>query len=498
MKKSLTKKLFIVTTSLLMVFVFLTLSFQSIFFEKFYTNKKIKTLETEVLSFKDYYTQYASNTFFLYSYLQKFEQGNNAKIAIFESNGQLSPLTNPNKTKDPNTLTILAEIYNNLYSDPEFKNKVSKNNSVTSTSIDMPKYNMKYITTICPLSDGNIVIAISSFQSITEAGSIFKAFYIYIISFAIIIVLLLSYIYANLISKPLIKLNRVAKEMSDLNFSVKSDIESDDEIGTLAKTLNFLSLNLDNALSHLKTANEKLLKDIEKEKALENMRKDFIAGVSHELKTPIALIQGYAEGIKDNVADEEGRDFYLDVIIDESNKMESLVTDMLELSKLESPNFSLTLASFNIKVLIENICQKLNSFIIDKNIVLTLNLYDSYVNADEFRIEQVLINFLTNAIRHTTDNGFIKITLKNLDESNIIIFVENSGSKICEDDLINIWNKFYKVDKSRSRTFGGTGLGLSIVRNILNLHKSKFGVHNTESGVEFFFTLSTSKNDLLN
>lgn len=497
MKKSLTKKLFILTTSLLMIFVFLSLSFQSIFFEKFYTNKKIKTLETEVVSFKDYYTQYASNPFFLYSYLQRFEQGNNAKIAIFESNGQLSPLTNPNKTKDPNTLTILAEIYSNLYSDPEFKNKVSKNNSVTSTSIDMSKYNMKYIATICPLPDGNIVIAVSSFQSITEAGSIFKAFYIYIISFAIIIVLLLSYIYANLISKPLIKLNKVAKQMSDLDFSVKSDIESDDEIGTLAKTLNFLSLNLDNALSHLKTANEKLLKDIEKEKALENMRKDFIAGVSHELKTPIALIQGYAEGIKDNVADEEGRDFYLDVIIDESNKMESLVTDMLELSKLESPNFSLTLASFNIKVLIETICQKLNSFIIDKNIVLTLNLYDSYVNADEFRIEQVLINFLTNAIRHTPDNGFIKITLKNFDESNVILSVENSGSQISEDDSANIWNKFYKVDKSRSRTFGGTGLGLSIVKNILHLHKSKFGVHNTESGVEFFFTLSIFNDEVL-
>lgn len=498
MKKSLTKKLFIVTTSLLMIFVFLSLSFQSIFFEKFYTNRKIKTLETEVLSFKDYYTQYASNPFFLYSYLQKFEQGNNAKIAIFESNGQISPLTNPNKTKDPNTIQILADIYNNLYSDPELKDKISKSKSATSTSIDMPKYNMKYITTICPLSDGNIVIAVSSFQSITEAGSVFKAFYIYIIFFAIIIVLLLSYIYANLISKPLIKLNKVANEMSNLNFSVKSDIESDDEIGTLAKTLNFLSLNLDNALSQLKTANKKLLKDIEKEKALENMRKDFIAGVSHELKTPIALIQGYAEGIKDNITDEEGREFYLDVILDESNKMETLVTDMLELSKLESPNFSLTLATFNIKMLIETICQKLNSFIIDKNIILTLNLSDFYVNADKFRIEQVIMNFLTNAIRHTPGNGFIKITLTKFDEFNVIFSIENSGSQISEDDLTNIWDKFYKIDKSRSRTFGGTGLGLSIVKNILHLHKSKFGVHNTESGVEFFFTLSNSKNEVLN
>ena len=220
-----------------------------------------------------------------------------------------------------------------------------------------------------------------------------------------IIVIILSLIYANMITKPLVKLNNSAKRISEMDFSQECDVNSDDELGNLASTLNFLSRRLNSALTELQLKNMKLEQDIEKERKLDRMRKEFVAGVSHELRTPISIISGYAEGLKDNIADEDSREFYLDVIIDEAAKMNTLVSDMLDLSQLESGNFTMKPEPFNIDELIKKCINKQQQFFQQKNIKIQEDLAkDICVNGDFLRIEQVITNFLNNAIRHTPEN----------------------------------------------------------------------------------------------
>jgi signal transduction histidine kinase len=284
-------------------------------------------------------------------------------------------------------------------------------------------------------------------------------------------------------------LNKSALKMAGLDFSQKSNIQREDEIGNLSNTLNFLSENLCKSLNSLKEANIKLEKDIEKERQLEKMRKEFVAAASHELKTPISLIEGYAEAIKDGVFnDSKERDYYLDVIIDESKIMGNLVYDMLHLSQLESGKLTLNKENFYLDHMVNDILNKFSTLINQKNIKLNSELdKDTKINADWNKIQQVVNNFLTNAIRYTSENGVINVHLKNY-SSYFVFSIENSSAPIPEEQLNKIWDRFYRLDKSGNRKLGGTGLGLAIAGNILLLHKLNFGVKNTELGVKFYFT----------
>lgn len=291
--------------------------------------------------------------------------------------------------------------------------------------------------------------------------------------------------------------------MAALDFSEKCYIRREDEIGNLSNTLNFLSENLNEALTSLKEANIKLENDIEKERALEKMRKEFVAAVSHELKTPISLIEGYAEGIKDGIFESDNKDYYIDIIIDESKRMGNLVYDMLDLSQLESGNFKLVKEEFFAHKLIESTIKRFSAPIENNFIDFKLNLeQDIKIYADWRRMEQVLINFITNAIRHTGEHGYIKISLEKLGNNKALVYVENSGKQISEDEMDKIWSKFYKIDKSGNRKLGGTGVGLAIVKNILMLHGYDYGVKNINNGVRFYFIVSlykaSSKNNWTN
>lgn len=216
------------------------------------------------------------------------------------------------------------------------------------------------------------------------------------------------------------------------------------------------------------------------------MRRDFVAATSHELKTPISLIQGYLEAFKDDIFSKEDKNYYIDILLDETNKMNNLVNDMLDLSHLESGKYNLQIEEFNLSQLTKRVINKFNSSLNEKNIQVELDLNDIVVKADFNRLEQVISNFLTNAIRHTS--GKIKINL--FDEIDYVkMEVINSGEKIPQDEIENIWDKFYKVDKSGNKKFGGTGLGLSIVKNIVQLHGGNVGVNNLEDGVCFYFTI---------
>jgi signal transduction histidine kinase len=354
-----------------------------------------------------------------------------------------------------------------------------------------PRFNTLSLVLASRLLNGHILVIESPVSSIKESVEIAKSFHIYIGIISLIIGTLIAFIFSRIFTKPIIELNNVAKTMAKLDFSKKYVIKNKDEIGQLGETINYLSDKLDISITELNMANKKLKEDIERERQLEKLRKEFVSSVSHELKTPIALIQGYGEGLKDSVIeDAESKNFYCDVIIDEAKQMDKLVKDLLNLSQLESGQYHLQKEGFNIYDLAKKNIDKFKPILMEKNINLKIDSDSKDVNvyADITRIEQVLVNFINNAINHVDDRKAIGINIKDHIQR-VRVEIINTGKAIPEDEMDKIWDSFYKVDKSRTRKYGGTGLGLSIVKGILKLHEGSFGVSNVDGGVKFWFDM---------
>ena len=227
----------------------------------------------------------------------------------------------------------------------------------------------------------------------------------------------------------------------------------------------------------------------QKEK-LEQMRNDFLGNVSHELKTPLALIQGYAEGLKDGVtSDPESMDFYCDVIIDEASKMNNMVRNLLTLNQLEFGDEDITFERFDLTAVIRGVIQSMDIMAQQGNATVNFRRDEPvYVWADEFKVEQVIRNYMSNAFHHLNGEKIVEVKIY-MEESRAKVTVFNTGSPIPEEDLNHIWDKFYKVDKAHTREYGGNGIGLSIVKAIMESFHQEYGVKNYENGVEFWFTL---------
>lgn len=491
--KSIAKKIFIITLIFLAIFTSCIFIFETLFFQKFYTNWKMGTLEKNAQQLEENYNKVSGEGEIL-KLLVNFQDSNNSKVGILDKNGYLQFASNSDPREESSNVRVIRAAMNDLTSEPGAFVDMKRSGKIKTYIFKNNNYDTKTIISIVPNQTKNeVIFVVSSLQPINEASAVIQKIFIYIYIGAFALTILLSIIYSNMIAKPLIKLNKTALKMSKLDFSEKYKVDSQDELGSLGVTLNFLSENLDGALKSLKSANLKLKGDIEKERSLEKMRREFVGGISHELKTPISLIEGYAEGIKDDVFQENDREYYVDVIIDEAKKMGVLVSDMLDLAQLENGNFKLKWEGFYIDKLINVTAKKYYNIFNSKKIDVELNLGNNVlVYGDTMRIEQVLTNFITNAIRHTQENGNIKIHMKE-DSDKVYVVVKNSGENIDQPDLVKIWDKFFKIDKSRNRNLGGTGLGLAITKNILILHNSDFGVENYPGGVSFYFCLNKDK-----
>lgn len=321
--------------------------------------------------------------------------------------------------------------------------------------------------------------------------------FIYIMGIASVILGAIAIVFiTERFTKPIEELNDIANEMSNFNFKRKYRInDSEDEIDELGKSINTLSDKLEDTINKLKVNNSELEKDIEAKSKIDEMRRQFISDVSHELKTPIALIQGYAEGLVENVnSDEESRKFYAEVILDEANKMDKLVKRLLELMKLEYEDRKFNDTKFDLNELIEEVIRNSKVVLNDNKIEVDFNPKEAnYVFADDFYIEQVVSNYFTNAIKNVKEvegKKKIKIRVKNSKEDGKYkVTVFNTGDKIDEEHINRIWTRFYKVDESRDRSKGGTGIGLSLVRAIMSKYNSGYGVNNKKDGVEFYFEI---------
>ncbi|HCW52170.1 MAG TPA: two-component sensor histidine kinase [Clostridium sp.] len=495
MKYSLSKKLFAITLGLMLIIKLLTYFSQAFLFEKFYVYKRINSLVAEVDKFHDLYALHVDEDTNVMKVLEKFEDDNNAQIAITSLNGQPIYLS---KKFDPNSdnSATLASFYADLIGNTDLINDVIKNSNTRYVKFYSEDSNSHKIGVISPMSirgkNDTLIFCVASIQPITEASEVINEFLFYLLLGLIGISVILALIYSNFISKPLVTITKVANEMANMNFSVICRTNRKDEIGILAHSLNSLSKNLHDSLLDLQHKNQKLEEDIEKERKLEQMRKEFTDNVSHELKTPIGIIEGYAEGIKDGIVTGEDAHLYLETIIDEAKKMSVLVTNMLELSKLEAGTVKPNFESFNINRLINKVL-KIHKPDFEEHkfkVNFTSTNDYSYVYADPFQMEQVFTNLITNAIKYTPPGNNINIKIEE-EFDRFRLSVQNMGTTIPEEEINKLFDKFYRIDKSRERTQrNSTGIGLSIVKNILRLHNSEFHIHNIDNGVEFYFYLS--------
>ncbi len=496
--KSIRFKLFITLCLAVVIIIAFLIILNNIVLETFYLYSKQKDLMNVYQSINSYYTNPNSNINIELE-LEKAAVNNNFDIIIKSDSGINIYTSNKDFSS---TIGKITEIETSASSWFSPKTVLYKDDNIIIRRTQDSKNGLNFILLSGNLQNGYIVYIRIPISSIRESVKISNNFSYLIGGIAIIIGGFVVLVISKKFTKPIVELNDIAKRMSRLDFSKKYRIsDTDDEINELGKNMNIVSEKLEITIQQLKQTNIELEKDIEKKSKIDEMRKQFISDVSHELKTPIAIIQGYAEGLKENVnTDPESRDLYAEVILDEANKMDRLVKQLLELMKLEYGKREFNNQKFNIVELVQEVIRKSNIMYEEQKISIELDSpKEVYVFADDFYIEQVVTNYFTNAIKHVKEiNGQkkIKISIKQMDEINKVrISVYNTGDKIDEEDLNRIWNRFYKVDSSRNRSDGGTGIGLSLVKAIMSNYNNNYGVFNTENGVEFYFELDKEENN---
>ena len=493
--KSVRMKLFFTLSLIVILIVALLIIMNSMVLEMFYTANKIFALKKEYDIINQLYNN--SNPTVL-TQIKRDALANNFDILIENENYILVFSTNESFT---NMINQNNDINNNLKVIERKKSKVLYSDDNTLIR-KISTNGLNCILLSGKLDNGYKIYIQIPISAIEESVRISNNLLVIIGTIAIIIAGIAASYASKKFTNPILELNNITKQMSKLDFSRKYDVtDSDDEINELGKNINTMSEKLEGTIKQLRNSNIILERDIEEKSKIDEMRKQFISDVSHELKTPIALIQGYAEGLVENVnADEESKKYYAEVILDESNKMDKLVRQLLELMKLEYGKKEFNNEEFNICELIQEVIRKCNVMIEEKEIKEVIFNQENKIMAyaDEFYIEQVFTNYFTNAIKHTKEvNGekYIEIKIKeNQEKQTARISVFNTGDTLSDEDLERIWGRFYKVDESRHRADGGTGIGLAIVKAIMNNYNLKYGAVNRENGIEFYFDIKISKN----
>lgn len=370
---------------------------------------------------------------------------------------------------------------------------ISSNDNYTLQKVYDERLGDYYLEIWGTLDNGYSIILRTPIQGIKDNVNISTTLIKYVGGAILAVGIIAAFVVSTYITRPIKQLSNIAEKMSEMDFNARYEGSDKGEIGLLGKSMNNMSEKLEQNIAELKKANLELKKDIDKKEKLEIMRTDFLSNVSHELKTPIALIQGYAEGLKEGITDDpESMEFYCDVIMDEANKMNTMVKRLLTLNQIEFGNDEPEMERFDINELIASVADANAIRAGQKNMSIVFDNRNehNFVWADEYKTEEVLTNYISNALNHCDGKRAIEVrTEKSENGGTITVTVYNSGKNIDDEDLERIWEKFYKTDKARTREYGGNGIGLSIVKAIMDSMGQEYGVRNVSDGVEFWFNL---------
>ncbi len=438
----------------------------------------------------------AANTGELYEkeYRDTFEQMytyDNLSILVSTSDGSIV-MSSAGENASANMLSNLFDTILRLRSSSSQRTLLEETSRYSIERQTDTRMNGDYIVLWGSLGDGNIVLIRSAVETLRDSADVSNQFLLLVGLATIVVSIFVSMALTARITKPVTELTDISRRMTELDFDARYEPrQHQNEIDELGLRMNTLADSLEKTIRDLKQANTDLRHDIEIRDQSEQMRKEFLSNVSHELKTPIALIQGYAEGLEDGISDNpEDLKFYCDVIIDESKRMNKMVQQLLALNQLEFGQNNVSMERFDVVEVVRGLLSRAQIMIEQNGIQVEFDVQGPvYVWADEFLAEQAIQNYITNAIHYAKNEKIIRIRFSDAVNNGLRISVFNTGDPIPEESLPHLWEKFYKVDKARTREYGGSGIGLSVVRAVMESFNRSYGVTNFDDGVEFWLEL---------
>ena len=372
--------------------------------------------------------------------------------------------------------------------DNEWKGNIAQA-AVAGPGETSPVLSNQYYFSFSDCSDRYTLVVYGEAEQISELQQSFIRVSPIILLLVLAIALVISWLYSRMITNPVLEISRISEKMSDLQLDWTVDEQRTDELGTLGKSLNRLSRNLSTALSDLQNANRKLEADIEHEKELEQARTNFFSAVSHELKTPVTIIKGQLEGMLLGIGAYKDREKYLTRSLEIANTLETMVQEILTISRLETAGADFKKDCLDCVQIIKSYLSETEDLIAGKDLQIDLDAPPSALIAgNKLLMEKVFSNLIGNAIKYSPQGASIYISV-NTEHRQMAFSVENTGAHIPENSIPKLFDAFYRVEQSRSRKTGGSGLGLYIVQEILHQHESECAVYNTQAGVKFSFTI---------
>lgn len=515
-KRSLTRKLIVVFSAILIAVVFLNILFNGVLLSKVHRERKLDAIEDLYFSLKDEYLKNSDSNSIM-EIVKNALNNENFRVFIWDKENRIvidslpytnepdnesdkkSPSSEPHsahgefdKFRGPKEFRFYRTEMFMYFMELDNEDIIKATDTYTVFSIEaFGGYEQKNIS-LRSLLPGDYKLLIQlPYAPIDEAIQISNILLLIVGSIMLIIGIIVVTITSKTIAKPVKELSCIAKAMETLDFSKKYNGNRCDEIGSLGESINSLSEKLETTINELYDKNKKLEDDIELKSRIDTMRKEFIANASHELKTPIALISGYAEGLKDNIADSaQAREMYTNVIIEEAERMDKIIRQMLDLMELDGADTILDGRKVSLSMIVDDALNAFALILKNKEIKIVCSFdEDAVVFGDYMRIHQAVTNYLSNAINHVDDKKIIEVKVKKIGDK-AVFSVYNSGVGVPDSEKHNIWERFYKVDKAHTREYGGSGLGLSIVRSVIELHNGEYGFTNLDGGVEFYFSLN--------
>lgn len=504
MKTSIRLKMAGVLGAVIVVFVAVSILLSSLFLNTYYIYRKEGSLRDTYSQVKNLYAQNPAD---LNTQLDAIETASGIYITIFDPNINIKYESRPFRRPDqagqgglptpsfnPGGAPGAANFEENMLR--QEAEKIVQSGTVIERSGAERGPNPGYLQLGARLNATDMIYLRTAVAAIQESVGVANAFSLYTGILTLILGVVIIFFISRSFARPITELSAIAKRMEKMDFDAKFKGKSRDEIGELGQSINSLSDQLHRYITELEDANQGLKEDVLRKEETDRMRREFLSSASHELKTPLALIQGYAEGLAMNVnVDAKSRMEYCEVIMDETRKMDKLVKQLLDISRMEAGQIQLDWENFALVELVERALKKhriafQNGGIeSEKDVDCNVN-----VHADFEMMERVLDNYLSNAIRHVDGKRTIRIR-SYCENGKAVVSVFNSGRGIPEKEMEKIWTSFYKADKARTRELGGTGLGLSIVKAVMDAHGEECGVKNVPGGVEFWFSVKLSRGE---